>query len=272
MSSSTPSKPDDAGEFLELDDDAVVTSDAKSREERAALIFPLRPSPEAREQLVKIFYPLAEYVARRFAGRGDGRDDLIQVASIGLLKAIDRFDQERGIRFDTYAIPTMVGELKRHFRDTGWALHVPRRLQERSLHLRSIIADLSQELGHSPKVAEIASRSGMSEEDVLEALEAVHAQSIGSLDATTGEEQHQPADFLGFEDQELELTERWVGVAPLLRKLGERERQLLYYRFIADMSQSQIATALNISQMHVSRLLARTLAQLRKGAGEMDAN
>ena len=213
---------------------------------------------------------MAEYLARRFSGRGESLDDLVQVASLGLLKAIDRFDAERGVRFDTYAVPTMVGELKRHFRDTGWALRVPRRLQERSLQLRSIIADLGQQLGRSPKVAEIAERAGLNEEEVLEALEAVHAHSIGSLDAPIGEDKQDVAEVLGAEDRDLELTERWADVAPLLRELEERERQLLYYRFIADMSQSQIADILGISQMHVSRLLARTLAHLRAGVGEVD--
>ncbi|GAC1409053.1 MAG: hypothetical protein NVSMB57_01290 [Actinomycetota bacterium] len=245
-------------------------TDAQIRHEKAALLFAQRPDPAIREQLVKMYYPLAEYLARRFSGRGESLDDLVQVASIGLLKAIDRFDAERGVRFDTYAVPTMVGELKRHFRDTGWALRVPRRLQERSLQLRSIIADLGQQLGRSPKVSEIAERSGLNEEEVLEALEAVHAHSIGSLDAPIGEDKQDAAEVLGAEDHDLELTERWANVAPLLRKLGERERQLLYYRFIADMSQSQIADILGISQMHVSRLLARTLAHLRAGVGETD--
>ncbi len=261
----------DAAETEEILTETSRQSDSRIREEKAAGLFPLRPDPGAREALVGLYYPLAEYLARRFMGRGEALDDLVQVASIGLLKAIDRFESERGVRFDTYAVPTMVGELKRHFRDTGWALRVPRRLQERSLQLRSIIADLNQELGRSPRVEEIARSAKMSEEEVLEALEAAHAHSIGSLDAPIGDEQQNAADVLGQEDRDLELTERWAGVAPLLRKLGERERQLLYYRFIADMSQSQIADILGISQMHVSRLLARTLASLRADAGEQDA-
>lgn len=249
---------------IEHDQVTAPLSDAKVREEAAAQLFPRRSEPGVRDQLVALYFPLAEYLARRFSGRGESVDDLIQVASIGLIKAIDRFESERGVRFDTYAVPTIVGELKRHFRDTGWALRVPRRLQERSLQLRTIIADLGQELGRSPKVSELAQRSGMTEEEVLEALEAVHAHSIGSLDAPVGEDQQLPADVLGQEDRDLEMTERWAGVAPLLKRLGERERQLLYYRFIADMSQSQIAEILGISQMHVSRLLARTLARLRE--------
>ncbi|MHB8510652.1 MAG: SigB/SigF/SigG family RNA polymerase sigma factor [Actinomycetota bacterium] len=240
----------------------------QARDEKAAELFAALPDPAAREQLVELYYPMAEYISRRFAGRGEPLEDLLQVASIGLLKAIDRFDPERGVRFDSYAVPTIVGELKRHFRDTGWALRVPRRLQERSLQLRSIIATLGQELGRSPSISEIAEQSDLTDEQVLEALEAVHAHTVGSLDAQHGDQD--PEIPLGFEDHDLELTERWRDVAPLLRRLGERERQLLYYRFIADLSQSEIADLLGISQMHVSRLLSRTLAKLRERLGSTD--
>lgn len=245
-------------------------TEGPTREELAAPLFERRDDPAVREELVTIFYPLAESLARRFAGRGEALDDLTQVASIGLLKAIERFEPDRGVRFDTYAVPTIVGELKRHFRDSGWAIRVPRRLQERSLQIRQVMAELSQQLGRSPRVPEIAERAGISDDDVIEALDAVHAHSLGSLDAPMGESQQNAADALGFEDHQLELTEEWVNIAPLLRRLPSRERALLYYRFIADMSQSQIAETLGISQMHVSRLLTRTLAILRELAGETE--
>ncbi|HVL91420.1 MAG TPA: SigB/SigF/SigG family RNA polymerase sigma factor [Actinomycetota bacterium] len=239
-----------------------------TREEKAALLFPRRGEPGVREELVRLFYPLAEHLARRFAGRGESYDDLVQVASIGLLKAVDRFDVERGVRFDTYAVPTIVGELKRHFRDTGWAMRVPRRLQDQTLRLRTVIAELGQELGRSPRIPEIAVRSGLSEDDVIETLDAVHALSVGSIDAPVAEDEQGVAETLGSDDAAMAMTEQWADVAPLLRRLPERERHLLYYRFVLDLSQSEIADKLGISQMHVSRLLSRTFAMLREAAGE----
>src|ERR1700752_2094581 len=139
-------------------------------EERATELFGRLPDDAAREELVHIYFPLVEYLSRRFRSRGEPLDDLVQVASIGLLKAIDRFEPERGVKFSTYAVPTIIGELKRHFRDTGWAMRVPRRLQERALLLRSVIADAYQELGRSPTVSEIGSRADLSDEEVLEAM------------------------------------------------------------------------------------------------------
>jgi len=167
------------------------------------------------------------------------------------------------VKFSTYAVPTIIGELKRHFRDTGWAMRVPRRLQERALLLRTVITDSYQELGRSPTVAEIAKRADLSEEDVLEAMDTMHAHSVESLDAPIDDDENSSMSTLGAEDQQLEQLEGWADVAPLLRTLPERERLLLYYRFVAGMPQSQIAQKLGISQMHVSRLLARTLQTLR---------
>lgn len=240
----------------------------QTREEQGAELFARRDEPGVRDELVALFYPLAEHLARRFAGRGEPYDDLLQVASIGLLKAVDRFDIERGVRFDTYAVPTIVGELKRHFRDTGWAMRVPRRLQDQTLRLRSVIAELGQELGRSPRVPEIAVRSGLSEDDVIETLDAVQAWSVGSLDAPVGEDEAGVADTLGGDDAAMAMTEEWADLAPLLRRLPERERRLLYYRFVLDLSQGEIAERLGISQMHVSRLLSRTFALLREASGE----
>jgi len=221
----------------------------------------------AREELVRINYPLVEYLVRRFRGRGEPVEDLMQVASIGLLKAIDRFDTEREVEFSTYATPTIIGELKRHFRDKGWAIRVPRRLQEVGMQITKIVAELSQELGRSPTVAEIAQKSGFSEEDVLEGLDTVHAYSTLSLDAPATEDGAPSLDTLGEEDETLTLLEAWTSVAPLLKQLPSRERRILYLRFFRGLTQSQIADELNISQMHVSRILSRTLAGLREKVG-----
>ena len=228
----------------------------------------LPDDPSAREELVRIHYPLVEYLAHRFAGRGEPVDDLVQVASIGLLKAIDRFEPERGVKFSTYATPTIIGELKRHFRDKGWAMRVPRRLQEIGLQLSRVVSELYQELGRSPTVAEIATHSRLSEDDVLEGMDAIHAHSIASLDAPTDEEGQTSGARLGAEDETYELLEGWASIEPHLERLAEREKRILYLRFFRGMTQSQIADKLNISQMHVSRLLSRTLATLREAVGE----
>jgi len=253
-------------------DDIELEEDASSDlDERSAELFARMPEPEARDELVGLYYPLVEYLSRRFRGRGEPLDDLIQVASIGLLKSIDRFDTERGVKFSTYAVPTIIGELKRHFRDTGWALRVPRRLQERSLLLRSIIADLSQEVSRAPTVKEIAGRANLTEEEVLEAIEAIHAHTIESLDAPADDQDDTAqVESIGSIDAQLEMLEGWANVTPHLRALPDRERRLLYYRFVHGLPQSQIAEQLGISQMHVSRLLARTLAQLRGAAGGIE--
>ena len=248
----------------------MAETDNELQEKRAAELFAALPDDAAREELVRMFFPLVEYLSRRFRSRGEPLDDLVQVASIGLLKAIDRFETDRGVKFSTYAVPTIIGELKRHFRDTGWAMRVPRRLQERALLLRSVIADSYQELGRSPTVAEIGQRAGLSEEDVLEAMDTMHAHSVESLDAPIDDDDNSSMTTLGTEDQLLEQLEGWADVAPLLRTLPERERLLLYYRFVAGMPQSQIAQKLGISQMHVSRLLSRTLQTLRTAVSGVD--
>ncbi len=241
-------------------------------EERSAELFDrLDGDPDAREQLVRLHYPLVEYLARRFAGRGEPVDDLVQVASIGLLKAIDRFDRDRGVRFSTYATPTIIGELKRHFRDKGWAMRVPRRLQEIGLQLSRVVSEMYQDLGRSPTVGEIAERSGLTEDDVLEGMDAIHAHSIGSLDAPTDDEGQTSGSRLGAEDETYELLEGWASVAPHLERLPDRERRILYLRFFRGMTQSQIADTLGISQMHVSRILSRTLLLLREAVGATDA-
>jgi RNA polymerase sigma-B factor len=220
--------------------------------------------PAARARLIEAHLGLVEYLARRFGGRGEPLEDLVQVATIGLVKAVDRFDPDRGVEFTTYATPTIVGELKRHFRDKGWAVRVPRRLQELTLKLGPAIGALSQELHRSPTIAEIASATGATEDEVLEALDSAQAYSLLSLDAGTGEDGLSYHEQVGAVDGALEALEERVSVAPLLRRLPPRERRLLHLRFFKGMTQSQIARELGISQMHVSRLLARTLAQLRE--------
>ena len=221
--------------------------------------------PEIRERLIKGHLGLVEYLARRFAGRGEPLDDLIQVATIGLVKAVDRFDPDREVEFSTYATPTIGGELKRHFRDKGWAVRVPRRLQELNLRLGPVIGKLSQDLQRSPTVAEIAKAAGATEDEVLEGLDSAHAYRLISLDAPTGEEGLSYHDQIGEEDSALEALEDWVSVGPLLQQLPARERRMLYLRFFKGLTQSEIADQLGISQMHVSRLLAKTLATLREG-------
>jgi len=220
-----------------------------------------------RDQLVESHLPLVEYLARRFRNRGELQDDLVQVATIGLIKSVDRFDLERGVEFSTYATPTIVGEIKRHFRDKGWAIRVPRRLQELKLSLAKATSELSQRNGRSPTVAELATFLGMSDEDVLEGLESANAYSTVSLDTPESGDSDAlaVADTLGVIDESLEGVEYRESLKPLLDQLPPRERRILLLRFFANMTQSQIAIELGISQMHVSRLLARTLAQLREG-------
>ncbi|MBO0823414.1 MAG: RNA polymerase sigma factor SigF [Actinobacteria bacterium] len=225
-----------------------------------------------RSELVELHLPLVEYLARRFRNRGEWLDDLTQVATIGLIKSIDRFDLDRGVEFSTYATPTIVGEIKRHFRDKGWAVRVPRRLQELKLALAKAISELAQNLGRAPTVAELADHLQMSEEEVLEGLESANAYSTVSLDAPDSGDEDAPAvaESLGMVDDALEGVEYRESLKPLLEQLPPREKRILLLRFFGNMTQSQIATELGISQMHVSRLLARTLAQLRDGLTSED--
>ncbi|MGH3343325.1 MAG: RNA polymerase sigma factor SigF [Carbonactinosporaceae bacterium] len=222
---------------------------------------------EVRDALVKMHLPLVEHLARRFRNRGEPFDDLLQVATIGLIKSVDRFDPDRGVEFSTYAAPTIVGEIKRHFRDKGWAVRVPRRLQELRLSLTSATSELSQRNARSPTVHELAQHLRLSEEEVLEGLESANAYSTLSLDVPEAGDDEAPAvaDSLGAEDDALEGVEYRESLKPLLGRLPAREKKILLLRFFGNMTQSQIADEVGISQMHVSRLLARTLAQLREG-------
>jgi RNA polymerase sigma-B factor len=221
-----------------------------------------------RDQLIEAHLGLAEYLARRFANRGEPLDDLVQVASTGLIKAVDRFEPERGLEFSTYATHTIVGELKRHFRDKGWAVRVPRRMQELHLRMSGLVSQLNQDLGRSPTIPEIAQAAGVSEEEVLEAMEAGQAYRFTSLDAPVpGEDSGGSlATSLGEEDEGMVDVEHRVALSPLIQKLPPRQQKILHLRFFEGLTQSEIATRLGISQMHVSRLLARSLAQLREDA------
>jgi RNA polymerase sigma-B factor len=221
---------------------------------------------EIRNELTTLHIPLAEHLARRFAGRGEPYEDLVQIATIGLIKAIDRYDPDRGVEFSTFATPTILGEIKRWFRDKGWAVRVPRRLQEMRISISSVTTDLTQALGRSPTVAELAHTIGVSDEEVLETLEAAAAYSTVSLDSPEpGESAQTTLDTLGQEDTGLVDVENRETLSRLLMLLPERERRIIVLRFFRGMTQSQIALELGISQMHVSRLLSRTLADLRDG-------
>ncbi len=224
--------------------------------------------PGARDALVEQHLPLVEHLARRFRNRGEPYDDLVQVATIGLIKSVDRFDLERGVEFSTYATPTIVGEIKRHFRDKGWAVRVPRRLQELRLSLASATSELSQKQGRAPTVSELAAHLKITDEEVLEGLESANAYSTLSLDAGdsgSGDEPMPVSETLGVEDEGLEGVEYRESLKPMLEQLPPREKKILMLRFFKNMTQSEIAAEIGISQMHVSRLLARTLAQLREG-------
>ena len=243
-------------------------ADVAELEERFAAFASSRDAA-LRDELVRAYLPLAEYLAKRFMHRGVAADDLFQVASLGLVKAVDRFDPGRGVTFSTFATPTIVGELKRHFRDKGWALRVPRRLQELHLELASTIGSLTQELGRSPTIAEIAARANVSEEAVLEATDVAQVYRISSLEVPAtedGETFDSRSGALSDIDGNLELVEERVEIARLLQALSPREQTIVHMRFFEGSTQSEIAGRLGISQMHVSRLLARSIEQLRQEA------
>lgn len=224
-----------------------------------------------RDELVTMHLPLVNHLARRFRDRGESHDDLVQVGTIGLIKAVDRFDTSRGVEFSTYATPTVIGEIKRHFRDKGWSVRVPRRLQELRISISKATAELSQTSGRSPTVREIANKLGVSEDEVLEGLEAAQSYSTLSLDGSGGDDEGVAlVDTLGSDDTALEHVEYREILRPLLATLPDRERQIVMLRFFHNKTQSEIADEVGVSQMHVSRLLVKALATLR-GAMGVDA-
>ncbi|WP_229783715.1 SigB/SigF/SigG family RNA polymerase sigma factor [Pilimelia anulata] len=218
-----------------------------------------------RAEVIEAWLPLAQHLAGRFAGRGEPVDDLVQTATIGLIKAVDRFDPDRGVDFAGYAIPTIVGEIKRYFRDRTWDVRVPRRLQELRLAISEATATLQQDLGRSPTVADLAGRIGVSEEEVLEGLEGARAYNAVSLStpASDGDRATELGEMIGAEDDGFEVTELRVALGPALATLDRREQRILVLRFYGNLTQSQIAARIGVSQMHISRLLARALVRLR---------
>jgi RNA polymerase sigma-B factor len=219
---------------------------------------------DAREQALVELMPLVRALATRYAGRGEPLEDLVQVGSIGLIKAVDRFDVDRGVDFASYAVPTIVGEIRRHFRDKGWAMHVPRRLKELSVRLSRVLDQLTNELGRSPTIAELAAAAGVEEEEAIDALDAMNAYATRSLHAPFDEDSDDTlSEKLGQADAGYGEVEDGALVAAGLDALDERERQIVELRFFDEMTQSQIASEIGISQMHVSRLLRRALATMR---------
>jgi RNA polymerase sigma-B factor len=226
---------------------------------------------QCRDELVHLHLPLVEHCARRFRNRGEPYDDLVQVGTIGLIKAVDRFDTTREVEFSTYATPTIIGEIKRYFRDKGWAIRVPRRLQELRMSIGNVSGDLAQELGRSPTAREIADKLEIDVEEVLEGLESANAYATVSLDASEGDDDSAGSLLanLGAHDEALDHVEVRESIKPLIELLPARERRILLLRFFRGMTQSQIAAEIGVSQMHVSRLLTRTLELLRSEMREV---
>jgi len=220
-----------------------------------------------RNTLVELNLALVKFAASRFRTRSEPMEDIIQVGTIGLIKAIDRFELSRGVEFPTFAMPTIIGEIKRFFRDTSWSVRVPRRLQELRLDLAKAGDELAQKLDRSPSVSELAEKLRISDSEVIEGLAASNAYTASSLDAQPDEDDAEGAlaDRIGYEDHELEGIEYVESLRPLIAKLPDRERKILSLRFVGNLTQSEIGEELGISQMHVSRLLSRTLARLRRG-------
>lgn len=234
----------------------------------------LEGDQRARQQLITMYLPLVRSLARRYAARGEHFDDLVQVGAIGLIKAIDRFDVERGVELTTYATPNIVGEIKRYFRDKGWSVRVPRGLQELNIRVNKLIDELVPKLQRSPTINEIAEAAGVEPADVLEALETSQAYNSVSLQSSLGGEQNEEdamlIDYLGQDERNYDVMEDRTVLAPGFAKLDQRERTILYLRFFEGLTQSQIAARVGISQMHVSRLIRRSLEKLREEIGELE--
>ena len=254
---------------------ATPRSDAAWRRERKdkLVTYARTGDQDLRAQVVEAHLGLAKYLARRFADRGHDLDDLAQVAAEALCKAVDRFDPDRGIEFSTFATHTISGELKRHLRDRGWAVRAPRRLQELYLNLGWATSSLSQSLGRSPTIAELATETNTTEEQVLEAQEAGQAYRFSSLDTPGGDEEEPevPPASVGEEDPEFAGAEDRATLAGLLGDLPPREARIVHLRFFEGLTQSAIGARLGISQMHVSRLLSRALDRLRARAGDQSS-
>ncbi len=223
-----------------------------------------------RNTLIEMNLSLVRYAASRFRGREDSSEDIVQVGTIGLIKAIDRFELSREVEFTTFAVPYIVGEIKRFFRDTSWAVHVPRRLQEARVELARATDELQSRLGRMPTTRELSELMSLSEEEVVEARKASNGYNTSSLDAALTSDGGEDGDavlgdLIGEEDPALELVENFQSLAPLIAELCERERRILHLRFVEELTQSQIAERLGVSQMHVSRLISRIIKRLRAG-------
>ncbi|MFI1618914.1 SigB/SigF/SigG family RNA polymerase sigma factor [Streptomyces lydicus] len=223
----------------------------------------------ARNTLIEMNMSMVRYVARRYRNRGDDMEDIVQVGTIGLIKAIDRFDLTREVEFSTFAIPYILGEMKRFFRDTGWAVHVPRRLQELRSDLAKAKELLHNKLDRDPTVRELSDHLNLSEDEVIEGIVAANGYTAGSLDtpadSAPAEQSRTVADLIGEEDPAMEKVENLQTLAPLMEKLNAREHRLIELRFGQELTQAEIGAELGVSQMHVSRLLSRTLSKLRAG-------
>ena len=222
---------------------------------------------QAREQLIEQYMALVRSLARRYSYRGEQLEDLVQIGAIGLIKAIDRFDLDRGVELTTYATPNIIGEIKRHFRDKGWAVRVPRGLQELNVQLSRLVEQLTVQLSRSPTIPELAKAAGVEEEEVLEALESGRAYTSLSLSVGGGggdDDDLDPLESLGTEEHQYEVSEDRAVLAPGFKALDERERKILQLRFFEGLTQSQIAQQVGISQMHVSRLIRRSLEKIRE--------
>ncbi|GGL11782.1 SigB/SigF/SigG family RNA polymerase sigma factor [Mangrovihabitans endophyticus] len=254
--------------------DSAATPDVASELMNTMAALPAGHPSKAglRDRAIEAWQPLAHHLARRYAGRGEPLDDLQQVAMVGLIKAVDRFDADRGIDFAGFAIPTIAGEVKRHFRDRTWSVRVPRRLQELRLEITAANNTLTHSLGRPPTVADIAAHLKISEEEVLEGLEGARAYSSASLDTPISEDGTTSlGDTIGGEDAGFELAEMRVALGPALAGLDEREQKIISLRFYGNLTQTEIAEQVGISQMHVSRLLIKALAKLRRHIDIVDA-
>jgi len=226
---------------------------------------------QAREQLIEQYMSLVRSLARRYSYRGEQLEDLVQIGAIGLIKAIDRFDLERGVELTTYATPNIIGEIKRHFRDKGWSVRVPRGLQELNVQLSRLVEQLTVQLSRSPTIPELAKAAGVEEEEVLEALESGRAYTSLSLSVGGGggdDDDLDPLESLGSEEHQYEVSEDRAVLAPGFKVLDARERKILQLRFFDGLTQSQIAQQVGISQMHVSRLIRRSLEKIRETIAE----
>jgi RNA polymerase sigma-B factor len=261
--------PRDAGSARAAPDRSAIQADRVIRTQRERQLFDRYRSCgdlAARDALVERFLPLATRLARRYHRGAEPLDDLLQVASVGLLKAVDRFDPDRGTAFSSFAVPTIAGELKRHFRENGWAVRVPRELQELSQRVGTTTERLVHELGRAPSVAEIANDLGITSEQVLEAREAACARAAESLDRPVGDDQDavSVAETLGADEPGYVQAEQFATLETMMRVLSDRERLVLRLRFGEDLTQSEIGRRIGVSQMHVSRMLHQAVTRLRE--------